>query len=394
MRAEKLSEAIGMLPDEIIEETDAVRKGVGGSMKRKRRHRFYRYLSAAACLAILICVSFIWNGKKEGKTEHLDLPQISVGDNETASYGFEGYLAHDVSELVNANPWNEQIELTTLPVYKNTVELEEFIPKNYDKEKVLEKIREVAGRMGIDEHALSQVKEQPEMETVTCETNEVSIQANAAGEISVEFQTPQDLPEGYVFNYDATYKDCMKAAEFFKNKYSDILSMKAPTVNIYGGDYDIYSKQSYQLAFYENSEDIVKKIINYNFRQTEFQQSEEGKLRRIWIHQPDLSQKVGDYPIISVAEAKTLLKKGNYSTSSPYQLPGMKYVKKVELVYLTGVFESYFMPYYKFYVELPEEKGVTDSLRDTDMKTYGVYYVPAVESRYISNMPVYDGTFN
>ncbi|OLA74100.1 MAG: hypothetical protein BHW45_05430 [Roseburia sp. CAG:197_41_10] len=366
MRPEKLSEAIGMLPDEIIEETDAVRRNVRGSMKRKRRHRIYRYLSAAACLAILICVSFIWDGKKEGKTEHLDLPQISVGNNEAASYGFEGYLAHDVSELVNANPWNEQIELTTLPVYKNTVELEEFIPKNYDKEKVLEKIREVAGRLGIDEHALSQVKEQPEMETVTCETNEVSIQANAAGEISVEFQTPQDLPEGYVFNYDATYKDCLKAAEFFKNKYSDILSMKSPD----------------------------ERIINYNFRQTEFQQSEEGKLRKIWIHQPDLSQKVGDYPIISVAEAKTLLKKGNYSTSSPYQLPGMKYVKKVELVYLTDVLEAYFMPYYKFYVELPEEKEVTDSKGDTEMKTYGAYYVPAVESRYISNMPVYDGTFN
>ena len=113
MRPEKLSEAIGMLPDEIIEETDAVRRNVRGSMKRKRRHRIYRYLSAAACLAILICVSFIWDGKKEGKTEHLDLPQISVGNNEAASYGFEGYLAHDVSELVNANPWNEQIELTT-----------------------------------------------------------------------------------------------------------------------------------------------------------------------------------------------------------------------------------------------------------------------------------------
>ena len=52
------------------------------------------------------------------------------------------------------------------------------------------------------------------------------------------------------------------------------------------------------------------------------------------------------------------------------------------------------MPYYKFYVELPEEKEVTDSKGDIEMKTYGAYYVPAVESRYISNMPVYDGTFN
>ena len=71
-----------------------------------------------------------------------------------------------------------------------------------------------------------------------------------------------------------------------------------------------------------------------------------------------------------------------------------KYVKKVELVYLTDVFEAYFMPYYKFYVELPEEKEVTDSKGDIEMKTYGAYYVPAFESRYISNMPVYDGTFN
>ena len=66
MRPEKLSEAIGMLPDEIIEEMDAVRRNVRGSMKRKRRHRIYRYLSAAACLAILICVSF-YLGWKEGR---------------------------------------------------------------------------------------------------------------------------------------------------------------------------------------------------------------------------------------------------------------------------------------------------------------------------------------
>ena len=28
------------------------------------------------------------------------------------------------------------------------------------------------------------------------------------------------------------------------------------------------------------------------------------------------------------------------------------------------------------------------------MKTYGAYYVPAVEQRYISNMPSWDGSFN
>lgn len=45
------------------------------------------------------------------------------------------------------------------------------------------------------------------------------------------------------------------------------------------------------------------------------------------------------------------------------------------------------MPYYCFYVELPEEE------RD-GLKTYGAYYVPAVEKEYLTNMPLWDGSFN
>ena len=46
------------------------------------------------------------------------------------------------------------------------------------------------------------------------------------------------------------------------------------------------------------------------------------------------------------------------------------------------------MPYYRFYVELP------DMERENGLKTYGAYYVPAVKGEYISNMPVWEGTFN
>jgi hypothetical protein len=66
----------------------------------------------------------------------------------------------------------------------------------------------------------------------------------------------------------------------------------------------------------------------------------------------------------------------------------LEYVAKVELVYRTGGTEQYFMPYYRFYVELP------DMERENGLKTYGAYYVPAVEGEYISNMPVWDGRFN
>ena len=77
-----------------------------------------------------------------------------------------------------------------------------------------------------------------------------------------------------------------------------------------------------------------------------------------------------------------------YLTTVPYEIPGSEYVKKVELIYRTDEHEQYFMPYYRFYVELPEEE------MENGRKTYGAYYVPAVDRSYISNMPTWDGSFN
>ena len=62
----------------------------------------------------------------------------------------------------------------------------------------------------------------------------------------------------------------------------------------------------------------------------------------------------------------------------------------MELVYRTGSHEAVWLPYYRFLVDLPEEYRPADkTLRD-----YGAYYVPAVDGRYITNMPTYDGSFN
>ena len=101
-----------------------------------------------------------------------------------------------------------------------------------------------------------------------------------------------------------------------------------------------------------------------------------------------MSVKIGDYPIINSEQAKELLLNGNYITTVPYEISEEKFIKKVELIYRTGEHEECFMPYYRFFVELPEDE------RENGLKTYGAYYVPAVESSYISNMPVWDESFN
>ena len=98
-----------------------------------------------------------------------------------------------------------------------------------------------------------------------------------------------------------------------------------------------------------------------------------------------MSAKAGDYPLISVQEAKELLLNGNYISDVMYELMGEEYIKKTELIYRLGVHEEYFMPYYRFYVELPQVE------KNDGMKTYGAFYVPAVKGAYISNMPVWGG---
>ena len=74
-------------------------------------------------------------------------------------------------------------------------------------------------------------------------------------------------------------------------------------------------------------------------------------------------------------------------------MPDEEYIKKVELVYRTGDMEEYYLPYYRFLVELPEEEN-SEIESEHGLKNYGAYYVPAVESSYLTNMPVWDGGFN
>ena len=79
---------------------------------------------------------------------------------------------------------------------------------------------------------------------------------------------------------------------------------------------------------------------------------------------------------------------GNYITTVPYEMPGGEYICKVELVYRVSHRDEYFMPYYRFYVEMPEGE------LENGLKDYGAYYVPAVDRAYLTGMPVWDGGFN
>ena len=107
---------------------------------------------------------------------------------------------------------------------------------------------------------------------------------------------------------------------------------------------------------------------------------------------------IGDYPIITIDKAQEMLLEGKYLTTvvdERFIKNGVVSAEDIEVAKLvyrcSSGHDKYFMPYYCFYVELdnswqaePYSSGLT----------YGAFYVPAVSEEYLSDLTVWNGSFN
>lgn len=381
-------------------------------MLSKKKSVLIRLGVVAACLAFTVFAGAKILSHENNKIINSDMPMLSVSEI-TSTMGYEGYTAYDISELVNANPWNEDFKLSTLPVYQNTFNYDENnFESGVDLDKIRKFILEIANRAGLDENNLTVTYDTPDEEEkqkiidkfnsagvtvpkgyftptkLIINSQGIEIEADSSMTATVHFEPALTVPSEYNFTHFSSYNDKCDVAEYLKTKYKSLIGIENPQADIFGGYYNIYGQQQYSVGFFEDGQDKTEKIINYNFNRVTFANDDDGKLFIVRICQPDLSVKAGDYPVISSNEARQLLIKGNFITTVPYEFSGEEFVEKTELIYRTDKNEKYFMPYYRFYVELPELK------QEDGLKTYGIYYVPAVESEYISDMPVWDGSFN
>lgn len=402
MKSEILLQAIGKIDDELIANA--------GEIRSKNRIKMWLSCGAvAACIALVVFAGSVagWFSPIESSPE---LPMLTISED-SGGMGFEGYMAYDISELVNANPWSEDAKLSTLPVFKSKLYRDENMNmRGMDFEAMRAMLLDTAERLGMDTDNLVIIDDTPsaEMQAATVEKfasmgeevpdgyfdptsliveqDGIRIEVVPAMNAIITFDPAKVFPNGLGFHYYSPYEDVEKTAEYIKEEYKELLNMYNPITDINGGDYNIYGERGVDLCFYDGAEDLTQRIINYNFYYTSFSCNESEELFHVCVHNCDLSDKVGDYPIITAKEAKKLLLSGNFVTSVPYDFPGGEYVKKVELIYRTDA--GYYIPYYRFYVELPEAE------REGGMKTYGAYYVPAVKEEYIENMPLWDGSFN
>lgn len=408
MKSERILNAMGNIDDELIE---AARPGT-----QAKKRGGLKWAAAAACLAAALVGGFALYNSRTAAPDRLDLPVLDITPKEGASaFGFEGYLAYDISELASANPWTEKMDLKTLPVFRNPVDYDRAgMPKAPVSEETMEVMTdcllEAAKRLGLENvQVTDNAPSQDEMDTVRekfasvgeeipegyfaptevmAQCDGVKLTVGADLGVRIDFDPAVALPEEINFTCNSSYEDAKAAAEYLLEQYRGLLGMEKPQVSLTGGDYTYSGEQMFGIEFFDAAGSKTDRILNYNFNSARFSCNDKGELWIVRLNQTDLSRKVGDYPIISVKEAQERLCAGNYITTVPEEMPGAEHIAKVELIYRDSHYDQYLMPYFRFYVELPS------MARDNGLKDFGAYYVPAVSGEFLTGMPVWEGQYN
>jgi hypothetical protein len=416
MKSSEFLRELGGIDDRYFEE----------AAKTERRRRLPRLLPFAAAFCLALAALGVWqwglNWVQPSNIQTADysnLPKLSV-NTEFGGMGFEGYAAHDIDELIiGSYPWTEDVVLATLPVFKRAYDYERDVFTNaLTPEQMLEKASEIVVALGytVDrlytnptEEQIEQIKNgieknaafdgglseeefaeelarQSVIYAAVAECRDVKVTVDITGAVEVWFGIP-DQPD----KFDSVTSETMG---YLLDKYAALVDMQSPKISVYG-DYNIYGERNLRYMAFENSGDLTQRILGFNFNRVQFIPDDDGLLWIIDRYKEDLSQKIGDYPIITASEARQLLLEKRFITTVSDEFPGEGYVAGVELIYRRDPLDKVFMPYYRFFVELPEYAAVFEGdAALKNFKMFGAYYVPAVAEEFLTNLPVWNGGFN
>ena len=362
------------------------------SVGRRKRRIWLMPAAIAVCIAYIFVLP-MFKSEIPLAPSYPDLPVLTVSLEQDGGMGYEAMMAYDFDDLKNGNPWQEDMELETLPVFENATPIGNTgirQGKGLTAHEMTVLAEETASKLGLTIDSTTVHPSEAELKktgqvssvvvSVVVQGGDTKITVDRTGTISVFFGTARDVPEGLYFGHGSAVDTVDQAKETtlaLLKEYQKLVTLTHPALKVWSA-YTYNGERNWQFEAYEGTGTIIDQILNYNFNTIQFGPDDEGKLFHIWINHTNLSKKIGDYPIISATEAKELLLQGHYLTTVPEEFPGKDYVKKVELVYRKQISYEVFMPFYKFYVEMPTMQ------LDNGLKTYGIYYVPAVQSEYLS----------
>ena len=320
------------------------------------------------------------------ESDEPELPMLEITEQPSGGMGYEVLRSKDVSDIITGTPWTEDFTADTLPVFLNNAHLnEDATPTDELLELMQQQLIKVAKGFGVtvnpEDIVVSVNESQPYPNALVSYSDEAyRFETNMLVETTVQPIIPIDLPPEYTFPGIVTKEQQEALAEYLKQEHADWIGLDSPVTIISGGDYTTEEVQLYHLGFYEDSSDETEALLNFHFQKANFSTNDAGQLFHIRIFNTNLSNPLGDYPVITPEEAEEMLLAGRYFTTVPEDPPTAETVRGVTLVYRNFLSETSFLPYYRFLVELPNETI-------GDMLAFGAYYVPAVEEQFISNLP-------
>ncbi len=317
------------------------------------------------------------------------------------SYGFEGFLYYDISELYTKNGFDENAVIDSLPIYS-------FSPMtNEDIEYEFNKIMNCTG-MTAEDITRTQFEwielmqdgdrkvisntlytDTPQKPTETCQLYWIKIELTG-GYIEIR---PQKS-EVDVYLYDELPEDEKLTGSYAAENYTHILGNNLDSY-VYG-DYNIYGEQHYSPHYVFNSTDdygqyifnnTVGSAIVWSLDSLMWSKNDKGENIHFQYAADCAYELTGELTAITWQEALKMFYAGQYLSTVPQEIPADTVVSKIELVYKEPPYyppadyqSGYALPFYKLYVELPSMTFETDA---GVLKNYGVYYVCAIHPDYV-----------
>lgn len=362
-----------------------------------------------------------------GAAQDGGLPLLTVGEFSPGGMGMEALMEKSPEELENGNPWTEQMAFETLPVYAIqgdsyhdgalrfgplgveemrrraealaqklglTVTGHEVSPDQ--DEAAAQKVREKIGGTydgPLTQEEKEQIEQQVEYNlhpvyvTVLCEGG-VQVECDTSGTLTVKYPTEGAADMKTVYS-DAAWQDAQAMAGALAPQWGQVLGLAKPRA-VTSGDYTYEGRFLGTASMVDDAGTDLERILNWNFRRVDFHPGEDGRLWLVRQWDTPLEDKIGDYPSITADEAEEKLLAGAYWTTvcleeQPDEWPARVAVVRRELVYRQC--RDTILPFYRFYVRLPESAHY--GTKDTE--TYGAYYVAAVAGDYLTDEPRWNG---
>lgn len=300
------------------------------------------------------------------------------------------------------NPWSAEMNFETLPVYDNFSECSEHnymtqtlkyvtdtlgydisemqIKDNFITDEMERKIREQWERHGVPEEDIQRmicISHIWGRTIIASIENEIDISLNLNSRLDIKME----WCNGKYFSIPNEYKpdsltitEIDKAGRYMLDTYYKIFGISNPILTV-------NSSSDNCVEYYEGGTN-AESFVNYQLKRVVFKFNTNGDIISIWFRSAGM-KKVGDYPIISIDEAKEKLLKNNYLpiiSTVEHNFDGTEPIGAVELVYLDSFEFEYVMPFYHFEVGLTAEEVGYGNSGET---RYFEYYVPAITDEYL-----------